>query len=283
MRIRVSLLSLIVVLAGVSVVSAQVENMEDPDAEPRNIPQTEAGQPADQDIEAMVFDGGKLGGMPYRLLKPAVVEPGKTYPLVLCLHGVKGRGTDNTSRGIQAFAALSTPEMRKQYPAYVLTPQCPEKGSWVTDLFDGKPLASYSLEKVPESNDLKLALQIVDEVVKTHPVDPARIYITGQSMGGFGTWDAILRHPGRFAAAVPICGAGDPSQAGKIADLPIWIFHGARDEVVAPAGSREMFEALKVAGNTKVKYVEYRSAGHSSWRNAWKEKELIPWLFAQRK
>lgn len=116
---------------------------------------------------------------------------------------------------------------------------------------------SYSISKIPISKELELVVQILDAVKKKFSIDSLRIYVTGQSMGGYGTWDIVLRHPNRFAAAVPVCGAGDPTQAKNIAHIPIRAFHGDNDTTVPTKGSREMIEALKQAGS-KIKYTGYK-------------------------
>jgi predicted peptidase len=107
------------------------------------------------------------------------------------------------------------------------------------------------------------------------------VYVMGLSMGGFGTWDLVTRYPKRFAAAVPICGGGDPGRVESLGDLPLWVFHGADDEVVAPIYSRRMVEAIRAAGGDP-RYTEYPGVGHNSWDPAFAEPELFPWLFAQR-
>lgn len=113
-------------------------------------------------------------------------------------------------------------------------------------------------------------------------IDPDRLYITGLSMGGFGTWDAIQRKPDLFAAAVPICGGGDVSKASHITKIPIWVFHGAEDNLVNPKWSRDMVEAIKRAGGNP-KYTEYPGVGHHSWVPAYSDPELFEWLFSQKK
>jgi len=233
-----------------------------------------AGEPS---IEAREFKS-KSGTMPYRILKPANYDAKKKYPLVLCLHGAGGRGTDNKSKGTVAFVALSSAKTQSEYPAFLLTPQCPNNKKWVNTPWEN---GSYSTSKVPISKELKLVVQLLDSVEKEFSIDSSRIYVTGQSMGGYGTWDIILRYPKRFAAAIPVCGAGDPMQAKSITHIPIWAFHGDKDSTVPTKGSREMVEALKEAGG-KIKYTEYKGVGHNSWSRAWKEKDLIPWLFKQK-
>lgn len=234
---------------------------------------------AEQKIEAREFKGKDGHTMPYRILIPPDYDSGKKYPLVLCLHGAGGRGSDNTSRGSQAFASLSNAKVQKEYPAFLLTPQCPKDKKWAN--INWKK-GSYSIETVKMSDELKTVLEILESVKKEFSIDPARIYVTGQSMGGYGTWDIILRNPQLFAAAIPVCGAGDPSQAEKISHLSLWVFHGDADTTVPVNGSRDMVEALKKV-NGKIKYTEYPGCGHNSYVPAWSEKDIIPWLFQQKK
>jgi predicted peptidase len=131
------------------------------------------------------------------------------------------------------------------------------------------------------SDSLALAVDIVRDLIEQKKADPTRIYITGLSMGGYGTWDAIARYPDLFAAAVPICGGGDPKTAPRFKQLPVWCFHGGRDGVVKPERSREMVKALEQSGG-KPKYTEYPEAGHDSWTATYANPELHQWLFEQR-
>jgi predicted peptidase len=132
-----------------------------------------------------------------------------------------------------------------------------------------------------DSPDAQRALSILAEVQKSYKVDPKRIYLTGLSMGGFGTWSLATKYPDRWAAIVPICGRGDPKQAEKIKDLPCWCFHGDADPVVKVEGSRAMIKALKAAGG-KPKYDEYPGVGHNSWDRAYGNEELYKWFLAQK-
>jgi predicted peptidase len=122
--------------------------------------------------------------------------------------------------------------------------------------------------------------ELLDSFIDSHPVDRQRIYLTGLSMGGFGTWDAIARRPDFFAAAIPICGGGDLKTASRIKDLPIWCFHGGADPVVAVELSRTMVDAIKAAGGHP-KYTEYEGVAHDSWTQTYKNNELFQWLFQQ--
>ena len=220
------------------------------------------------------------GQLPYRMLTPDNYKKTNKYPLVIALHGAWGRGTDNKSRAIDAFKFLSTADVRKKYPAFILTPQCPNKNQWANTPW-GKGL--YSIEKVKTSQSIELVLELIASLQKEYNIDADRIYVTGQSMGGYGTWDIIMRRPQLFAAAVPVCGAGDLSQAKNLRHLAIWCFHGDKDTVVPFSASREMDKQMKKIGNKNWIYTEFSGVGHAASKPAWRTKSLIPWIFSQRK
>lgn len=247
--------------------------------------QTEPAKPATPAVEpagqARVFEDGEGRTMPYRVFIPTNLEKGKTYPLVLCFHGAKGRGTDNMARGTLAYSVLTSPENQKKHPAFVLAPQCPLGGKrWVNvNWADG----AYDTSKVAISVEMTLALSIVDHLITELPVDKTRIYVTGRSMGGYATWDAIARRPDFFAAAVPIAGGGDPQRAAEWKELPIWAFASAGDHTVPVSGTREVVEALKKEA-ANIKYTEDPKKGHGEICMAWKEHDdLADWLFSQKK
>jgi predicted peptidase len=229
-------------------------------------------------VERKVYEMGD-SKLPYGLLIPDNLDSKKAYPLVIALHGAWGRGVDNKSRAIDAFEFLKAESVRKEFPAYLLTPQCPPKKQWANTPW-GK--GSYDLDKVSESLPVKMVFKLIDQLLTEHSIDPKRIFITGQSMGGFGTWDIIMRQPERFAAAVTVCGAGDPKQAHRLINLPIWNFHGDKDTVVPFKASREMDVAMRAAKHPSWTYTELPGVAHGSSKPAWKTKELIPWLFSQR-
>jgi len=226
------------------------------------------------DVEKGVFEQ-----MPYQLSMPDVAE-GRQYPLVVCLHGALGRGTDNQARGIHAYNVLKSSRVQAEHPSFLLVPQCAKGFQWVDTPWKS---GSYNLDTIQESVYMKKVHALILQIMETYPVDPARVYVTGQSMGGFGTWDLVLRHPELFAAAVPVCGSGSPSRAAQIKNLPIWFFHGAKDPTVPVRGAREMAAALEAAGSRVFKYMELPEGGHVIMGEAWKSPGLIEWLFAQRK
>jgi predicted peptidase len=228
-------------------------------------------------FEGRTFKGTAIE-LPYRLLSPKTVEPGEKYPLVVFLHGAGERGTDNEIQLIHGMNDFASDAVMDKYPAFVIAPQCPSERKWVE--------VDWTLEAhtIPEEPSLPLAatFELIDSLQKALPIDDSRIYITGLSMGGYGTWDALARKPDLFAAAAPICGGGDPAVAARFKDVPLWAFHGDQDTAVKPHRSREMIAALKAAGG-EPKYAEYRGVGHDSWAQTYANPELYAWMFAQRK
>ncbi len=168
----------------------------------------------------------------YRLLFPDA-DTLRRYPLVIFLHGSGERGNDNEAQlkwGVMNFA---TDQNMMLHPAIVIAPQCPEKMSW-SNFSRGKSTSEIRLQAEP-TKPMELLIGLIHQLMRTMPVDSSRIYITGLSMGGFGTYDAIERYPDLFAAAVPVCGGGDPTKVSSIVHIPIWIFLGAEDPAVNPS------------------------------------------------
>lgn len=228
-----------------------------------------------------VADNGDV--LNYRLLKPADYNPqdydaSKKYPLVVFLHGAGERGQDNTAQLKHCLAEFCRPERRKAYPCYVLAPQCPTGQKWV-DLDWSQDEPAY-----PEavSRPLELTLELVDSMLADAAIDNRQVLIAGLSMGGYGTWDALLRRPKLFAAGIPICGGGDAARAAALTEIPIWCFHGEKDAVVPPQRSREMIDAIRAAGGSP-RYTEYPGVQHDSWTRTFANDETFEWLFAQRK
>jgi predicted peptidase len=191
----------------------------------------------------------------------------KQWPLVLFLHGAGERGTN-----IWLVAKHGPPKLlrnKPEFPFIVASPQCPAGQTW--------------------SNDTVLAL--LDELLANYRVDPNRVYLTGLSMGGYGTWSLAVAAPERFAAIVPICGGGDPikvmladpKQAAALKTLPVWAFHGAKDPVVKLAESERMVNALKQLGCREVQLTIYPEAGHDSWTEAYNDPKLYEWLLAHKR
>lgn len=216
--------------------------------------------------------------LPYRLLRPPMVEKGRTYPLVVFLHGAGERGTDNDKQLVHGVPLFAAPEVREKYPCFLVAPQCPEKQRWVEVDWG---LDRHTLPKEPGEPG-RLTLELIDKLLKDLPVDPKRVYVTGLSMGGFGAWDLVARRPELFAAAAVVCGGADEATAEKVKHVPVWMFHGAKDTVVKPSRSRNMAAALEKAGG-KPKLTEYPDVAHNSWDPAYRDLKLYEWLFAHKK
>ncbi|MBK9255673.1 MAG: prolyl oligopeptidase family serine peptidase [Saprospiraceae bacterium] len=216
--------------------------------------------------------------LPYNIFYPDSYAKGEKVPLLIFLHGAGERGKDNKSQLIHVAPYLTNLEIRTKFPAVLLFPQCPEEDYWV-------PVKRFewSLENSGKVTPaMSAVISLLEDVIKDKNIDQNRIYVAGLSMGGFGTLDLISRKPELFAAAVPICGGADLEKASNYAHLPLWIFHGAKDDVVRVTLSRDLYKTLKAIGSP-VKYTEYPEGGHNVWDEAILEPELLPWLFSQSK
>jgi predicted peptidase len=217
----------------------------------------------------------------YNILDPIDIEEGKSYPLVIFLHGAGERGDDNKAQLVHIAPIFEKDSIRKKYPSYVLFPQCPKEGFWAAlEQVDGQWLPTSKGSPEPSLHGV---MKLVNNMTEQYPIDTTRIYISGLSMGGFGTFDYVAREPQRFAAAIAICGGGDTSYAHRYAHLPMKIFHGTKDNVVSAELSRASYAALLDAGATRVEYIEYPEGNHDIWNQAFNEKGILDWLYAQRK
>ncbi len=237
---------------------------------------------AQRGFQKGIFNSSNQDHLLYRILCPENNLPEEKdfpkYPLVIFLHGSGERGSDNEKQIIHIKDLFLNKSNRIKYPAFIIAPQCPEGKMWVDVEWDKE---KHIMPEEP-SGTLSLTMELIDSLLKKHPIDTNRIYITGLSMGGFGVWDAIARYPDMFAAAIPICGGGDENTAEKIKNIPIWAFHGSNDKVVHVERSRNMINALRKTGASPL-YTEYKGVGHGSWFKAYKETELLKWLFTQSK
>lgn len=230
-------------------------------------------------FEKLEFSGESGGKMPYRLLKPLDYNPEKSYPLVIFLHGSGERGDDNDAQlknGMQPFLDETN---RDKYPAFVLAPQCPEGMTWAKTAEPDDIVFTFTEEP---TEPMKLLLEIIAQVQHDFQIDDRRLYITGLSMGGYGTYDLLTRRPDMFAAAIVVCGAGDVRKVDRFKDVPLRIFHGEEDDAVPSDLSKVMVNALTSVG-AKPKYTLYPEVGHNSWDLAYNEEKLFPWLFKKKK
>jgi predicted peptidase len=196
--------------------------------------------------------------MKYLLYLPKDYDQKDSWPLLLFLHGAGERGDDLNL--VKKHGPPKLIEEGQQFPFIVVSPQCPRNRRW-------EPFELAAL---------------LDEIVEKHKVDQDRIYVTGLSMGGFGTWSLAAFQPDRFAALVPICGGGEPIIAKLFKPIPAWVFHGAKDTVVPLERSEKMVEAMKQAGGN-IKFTVYPEAGHDSWTESYANPELYEWLLQQKR
>lgn len=218
--------------------------------------------------------------MPYRLFRPQT-EPGKRYPLVLVLHGASSSGTDN-EKSLQKggwFTALSwaLPENQQKHPCFILVPQ--SDVNW--------PPVKLIPGQLPEvlpglGAGARQAVEILEELLEKEPVDRVRLYVTGHSMGGAGTWNLITYRPDLFAAAVPVAGRAYLPDLKAAAKVPTWVFHGEKDAVEPVSSAREAVAALQAAGGAPLLTL-YPEVEHNSFMWVYTEPALVEWLFAQHR
>jgi predicted peptidase len=231
-------------------------------------------------FEKRVFIGSDAEKLPFRLLKPEPCVAGRKFPLVIFLHGSGERGSDNELQLTHCVREFTTPANRAAYPCFVLVPQCEERSAWNAIDWDGvTPLRTSAAP----ARSTRLLLELLPQLCDELPIDRDRLYLSGISLGGFGTWDLAIRNPRLFAAAAPICGRADDAALATLAHLPVWVFHGSDDEAVLVDHSRSAVRALQNAGSTVVKYTEYAGVGHNSWDRTFSDPEFFRWLFAQRR
>ncbi|MBQ0125803.1 MAG: prolyl oligopeptidase family serine peptidase [Clostridiales bacterium] len=225
--------------------------------------------------------------LPYRTYYPSGYDEndGEKYPLLLFLHGHGECGTDNELH----IRVLQKPNelldrVIKADTCIIVAPQCPcaeEKYEWV-NLHHKWGTGSRECPENTPTVALSAAKELLDTFIATKKVDTARIYAAGISMGGYGTWEMITRYPDVFAAAVPVCGGGFPSCAERLKNVSVWAFHGEADGTVPARGTHEMEAAMKALG-CDVRATYYEGVGHDSWIPAYKEPELLEWLFSKSK
>ena len=224
----------------------------------------------------------------YRILYPKDYIKSKAYPVVTFLHGSGERGNNNEAQLTHGGKLFLNDTLRDEFRGIVIFPQCPRDSSWryITSKRDSTAPNGRSIDftmTARGSTPTRLVKLLLDSLVKTKVADSKRMYIGGLSLGGFGTFNMIERYPGYFAAAFPICGGGDVNQANRFAKTTaVWIFHGDKDPSVSVKYSRDYYAALKKL-SADVRYTEYPNVQHDSWNNAFAEKDLLYWMFRQKK
>jgi predicted peptidase len=236
--------------------------------------------------------------MPYRIFIPDEYNLEKSYPLILALHGMGRRGNDNLrqiTNEAEWATAYAKSEVQKEFPSFVLAPQTPQgttfSPQWPRRADDEAEIKTFNYDVLPQPESYKMVMKILFDILDEFNIDRSRIYVTGNSMGGFSTLYFAISNPDLFAAAMPFAGGGDPSKAYRVAHMPIWIHHGDADHIVSVKFSRIMLEALESAGGLgEHKYTEYKDGNHGVYRNAFSIDEnkngipdIVEWLLLQRK
>ena len=212
---------------------------------------------ATEELDRFEASVTKQVGSHYLVVKPQGYDPKREYPLLIFLHG---RGEQGDDVELLKFHGPYNMVEKLKLDLIIVAPQSPQDQRWDIDMLDA----------------------FVDDVLEKYPIDKNRVYLTGLSMGGEGAWYLAIRRPSTFAAVVPICGVSAPSQAAKIRDVPIWVFHGAKDPVVSVRETTRMVDALK-AVNGNVRVTIYEDEAHLSWKPAYDSPKLYEWLMSQSK
>ena len=217
-------------------------------------------KPGTQTAQELIINfGGKEISIRYLLFLPKSYEKKKLWPFMLFLHGAGERGNDLNE--IKKWGPPKRVTEKADFPFVLISPQCPKDKRW----------------------DPALLHSLVTHVAKPHRIDRSQMYCTGLSMGGYGTWAMIAKYPKLFAAAVPICGGGDPAAAKKITHIHIWAFHGDADRVVPLIRSRAMIDAIhEAAGHKKAKLTIYPGVNHNSWTKTYSNEKIYRWMLSQR-
>jgi len=240
-----------------------------------------------QDLSA--FHSGQLvhrgDTLPYRILYPEGYDPKGTYPVLFFLHGAGERGNDNAKQLTHGASLFLSDSIRTAFPAIVVFPQCPLDSYWsnvnIERQPDGKREFYFRTSGRP-TEGMALFLRLVKHVLKSEAVDKERVYIGGLSMGAMGTFEALRRKRKLFAAGFAICGGDNTANVKKYAHVPLWIFHGERDDVVPSTHSHVIVSELRRLG-AKPKATFYPEANHNSWDAAFAEPGLLSWLFSHTK
>jgi len=193
----------------------------------------------------------------YLLHLPKNLAEKEKWPLILFLHGAGERGDDVAK--VRAHGIPKIVEKQDDFPFITVSPQCASRSWWTMEV--------------------EALNALLDDIVAKYPVDQKRIYLTGLSMGGYGTWQLAAEYPERFAAIAPICGGGEHEKASRLKDIPAWVFHGAKDTVVKPEESEKMVDVLKAVGGN-VKYTLYPDANHDSWTETYDNPALYAWFLS---
>ncbi len=217
----------------------------------------------------------------YRLFVPKN-DNSKKLPIVLYLHGAAQRGSENRKQLDNTFYKFTSKSNQKKYPSFVLAPQYPMKTNWINHTDKSVPYGHYNQDDLTETDEIKLVVELVKEIVVNYPIDESRIYITGFSMGATAVWDIITRYPNIFAAALPMSGETDTTKASLITHLPVWAFHGEEDKIVPHTVNKNMIESINRSGG-KAKFTKFKGIGHGCAHETLNNQSTLVWLYNQQK
>ena len=227
---------------------------------------------------------GKM--LPYRILKPVDFDASKQYSLHIFLHGAGERGDDNEAQLVHGSNLFI--QKNADFPAILIFPQCPQEDYWAQRIYSRDEVNNENVFIFPKSKieptwAMSAVIALLESQLQNDYIDKNRIYLSGLSMGGMGTFELLSRKPDVFAAATPICGGGnidDVSIWGK--QVPVWIFHGDQDGVVPARYSQTIVEAL-IKEDIEPRFSLYKGVGHNSWDNAFAEPDLFSWIYSNHK
>ena len=246
--------------------------------------ETVLAEQQDDTIQSVFFSNERQNLLPFSLIQSFDSTSQEKTTLIVFLHGAGERGMDNKSHlkvGLPSLIQNLKKQGLKNY--VVFAPQCPTEERWV-DVNWGA--TSHTMKSEPHW-PMASALTVIDSLVVAIPnLDLKRVYVTGLSMGGYGTWEMLQRRPDFFAAAIPICGGGDKLQASKLTEVPIWAFHGTKDKAVPVVRTTDMYQSIKAATKLnplRIKMTLYENKGHLIWNETYDNSEVIQWLLTQRK
>ncbi len=219
----------------------------------------------------------------YRLLLPENFDPLKKYPVLFFLHGSGERGNNNEAQLFHGGDLFQSARMRKDFPAIVIFPQCPAKDFWANVQLKTTG-ERFGFQKGGDAGKaMSMLMELVENFRDQKYADKDQFYVGGLSMGGMGTLELLRRKPKVFAAAFSICGGDHIDNVKKYKKIPLWFFHGEKDNVVPSEKSKVVVEELQRLKAADVKLTLYPDANHNSWDAAFAEPELLPWLFSHRR
>ena len=219
----------------------------------------------------------------YRLLKPLDYDLNQQYPVHLFLHGAGERGSDNSSQLTYVDNLFLKKENREQYKSWVILPQCPNDDRWPSLSSDNEWNNNFEKKTTKPNKSLGLVMKLMDTFIERKQVNKRKVYVSGLSMGGMGTFEILYRRPDMFAAATPICGNGIAAFAKRYATkVSVWVFHGSDDKVVQPKHSLKIAKAIIASGGSP-NMTLYENVGHDSWNNAFAEPNFLKWIHSKSK